>query len=446
MRIILLGSGKIAEFLARSMPNIIIISSDSDVVNDLKSLLPESQIIYGKCDDEETFQQAGIQDAEVVIIAFEDDDENLRIANFIEQFAPKKVLIVINDPSRILAFQKYGVESVICPLVETMKRIENLVYPQSQRVSEFIVLEESELVGRKLMDMDLPANTSVIGVLRGHHLLAAEKDLVLQKGDHIILCTLGVLPAVMEEKLFGKGRKPNPFAKVVTIIEDKYDFSSVLPEASYLAHYTGSELVVASTDQKIAQTATDGLKDSDTSCTTIILEKFNAIRSFLHDSVILKGEACLAIQPSDVFIRELKRLTSNRISFSTVRAILLCKGLFPYRKILTLFDGSMESEKCLDFSIRVAINLNSGLHIILPFDMRHEIEDKLLYLKRLGRRYGVEVNEEPVEGNLMIEIVSRVRSGEFDLFVYAIDSRAIKKDILNRIITEAPISVMLVKR
>ncbi|MBC7107881.1 MAG: NAD-binding protein [Methanomassiliicoccales archaeon] len=444
MKILLLGSGKVAEFLARSMQNIIIISNDSDVVNDLKNLLLESQIIYGKCDDEETLQQAGIQDAEVAIIAFEDDDENLRIANFIERFCPRKILIVVKDPSRISAFQKYGVESVICPLVETIKRIENLIYPQSQRVSEIIVLEESELVGRKLMDLDLPANTSIIGVLRGHHLIAAEKDLTLQKGDHIILCTLGVLPPVMEEKLFGKGRKPKPFAKVVAIIEDKYDLTSVLSEASYLAHYTGSELVVASTDQKIAQKAIDGLKDSGTDCTTIILEKSNAIQSFLHDSAISKSEACLAIRPSDLFFRELKRLPDNRISSSGVRVILLCKGLFPYRKILTLFDGSMESEKCLDLSIRVAINLNSGLHIILPFDMRHEIEDKLLYLKRLGRMYGVEVNEEPVEGNIMIEIVSRVRSGEFDLFVYAINSRAIKKDILNRIFTEAPISVMIV--
>jgi len=73
-----------------------------------------------------------------------------------------------------------------------------------------------------------------------------------------------------------------------------------------------------------------------------------------------------------------------------------------------------------------------------------QCEDNIPYLKRLEKIDGVEVDNEPSEENLLIEIVSRARSGEFDLFVYAIDSRAVKKDVLNRIFTEAPISVMIV--
>jgi len=73
-----------------------------------------------------------------------------------------------------------------------------------------------------------------------------------------------------------------------------------------------------------------------------------------------------------------------------------------------------------------------------------QCEDNIPYLKRLEKIDGVEVDNEPSEENLLIEIVSRARSGEFYLFVYAIDSRAVKKDVLNRIFTEAPISVMIV--
>ncbi|MDH7508340.1 MAG: NAD-binding protein [Methanomassiliicoccales archaeon] len=444
MKILLIGSGKVAEFLVRSMPNVTLVSSDSNLICDLKNSLSGSQIICGECDEEETLQQAGIHDAEVVIVAFEDDDENLRVANIIERYGPRKILIIVKDPSSIPSFHKYGLESVICPLVETVKRIENIVYPQSQKVSEIIVFEESELIGKKLMDIELPANTTIIGVLRGHCLISAERELMLQKGDHIILCTLGILPPVMEEKLFGKGKKPKPFAKVIAAINDKYDLTSVLSEANYLAHYTGSELVVVSTDERIAEMATRALRNSGIDWTTTILEKSNMIQSFFNDSVMSTSEVCLAIRPGDLFFKEVRKLLDNRTSYSGFRAVLLCKGVFPYRRILTLFDGSPGSEKCLDISIRAAINLNSGLHVILPIDLRHEFEDKFLHLKRVGTTYGVEVSEEPVEGNLMIEIVSRIRSGEFDLFAYAISSGAIKKDILNRICAEAPISVLIV--
>ncbi|MEW5937093.1 MAG: hypothetical protein AB1665_04650 [Candidatus Thermoplasmatota archaeon] len=72
-------------------------------------------------------------------------------------------------------------------------------------------------------------------------------------------------------------------------------------------------------------------------------------------------------------------------------------------------------------------------------------EETLIHTKRIGKVYGVKVEEEIVEGNPNPEFVREVRAMPNQLVLLDWDCPTLRKDILRKIIHDAEPSVLLMK-
>jgi nucleotide-binding universal stress UspA family protein len=126
------------------------------------------------------------------------------------------------------------------------------------------------------------------------------------------------------------------------------------------------------------------------------------------------------------------------------RPVIITGNMNPYKSILLAIDGSENSEILVSLAIEVAILFGSRIHVLVRVGDEEEITDQLAqYIVRAGHLYGLHVTRQDIEGNPTLEFVENVKSGEFDLVVVNWRSRAIKRDLLSKVVEYGPRSVLV---
>lgn len=220
MKIVIAGGGKVGFYLAKELSEkgheVSLIERRRERAEKIAYLLSNVLVIKGDACDAEYLEQAGIEDADIVIAATGDDDDNLVISQLAKiTFNVKKVIARVNNPKNEKIFRVLNVDvpvastSIIVKIVEEEASAEELItlMPISEgklRLVEMIVPGNSTINGKKVEELSLPKDCIFVAIERGNEIFIPKGSSVIKSGDRVFAITTPEKEKLLIDILKGK--------------------------------------------------------------------------------------------------------------------------------------------------------------------------------------------------------------------------------------------------
>jgi len=199
------GAGNVGTFIASDLHaaghDVLVIEQDPDLVARLRPSLDIEWLAADACEVSSLYA-AGMADADVVVSATGDDEDNLVISLLAKQeFAVPRVVARVNHPkNRWLFNEAWGVDvSVSTPhlltaLVEEAVSVGSLVRllqleggrGGGARLVEVTLADDSPAAGYSIADLEVPRDATIVAVVRDTHVVVPRGDTVLDTGDEVL--------------------------------------------------------------------------------------------------------------------------------------------------------------------------------------------------------------------------------------------------------------------
>ena len=149
----------------------------------------------------EALRQAGIHKAGTVVAVEARDEDNLRICRMARQIhGVENVIASVQDPAQNVRFRRLGAR-LVNPTVSSMLMLVSMVLSpvvysitpdvdETQDVRE-VKLQNARLVGKRLSELNLPAEVMVLAIERGGDLLAPDAETYLRANDTLTVAGAG---------------------------------------------------------------------------------------------------------------------------------------------------------------------------------------------------------------------------------------------------------------
>ena len=206
MKIIIVGAGEvgfhIASHLALENKDVVVLDLDPDAIRRVSDHL-DVQVVTGSGSSPVVLEEAGIQDAEIILAVTNSDETNLVACLVADIISPstKKLARIRNadfdNYHEILREQAPHIDTIINPDIEVVKTIHRMMsVPGAVDIGEFAdgrlkfvgvnLEDDSKLAGARLMDLPAiigNARLLIAAVVRGDELIIPRGDYRLQSGD-----------------------------------------------------------------------------------------------------------------------------------------------------------------------------------------------------------------------------------------------------------------------
>jgi trk system potassium uptake protein TrkA len=189
----------IATDLVRNGHEVLIVESDAAVVRRGEAEEPGCRWFAGDACEVSTLHLSGFGDADVVVAATGDDEDNLVVSLLAKQeFAVPRVIARVNHPKNSWLFNEtWGVDvsvstpHLITALVEEAVSVGTLVrllhFAEGKAgLVEVTLADESPAAGRGIADLGMPRDASVVAVIRDRRVVVPRGDTELAVGDEVI--------------------------------------------------------------------------------------------------------------------------------------------------------------------------------------------------------------------------------------------------------------------
>jgi trk system potassium uptake protein TrkA len=206
MRVVIAGGGNVGTYIAdelhRKGHEILIVEIDANRVAEAEATGEPAGVPWLLADACEVSElvEAHPERADVVVAVTGDDEDNLVVSLLAKQeFAVPRVVARVNNPSNEWLFNEaWGVDvSVSTPhlltgLVEEAVSVGSLVRLLSfeggrARLSEVTLTDESPAVGKEIVGLGLPRDSTVVAILRQDRLVVPRGDTPLYADDEVLV-------------------------------------------------------------------------------------------------------------------------------------------------------------------------------------------------------------------------------------------------------------------
>ena len=206
MRVVITGGGAIGRHLAADLVErrheVTLIEQDKETVDALRQEIPQVDLLLGDACEPWVLEGAELSNADVVVAATGDDEDNLVTSLLAKQeFAVPRVLARVNHPNNEWLFtEQWGVDQSVSPphiltaMVEeavTTGDLVQLLRLEGGRISivEMTLAEGSPAAGRPIYELRLPSGAAIVAVLRDGHVVVPQPETVLVEGDELVAIT-----------------------------------------------------------------------------------------------------------------------------------------------------------------------------------------------------------------------------------------------------------------
>ena len=206
----IVGGGTIAIFLARMLlemkMRVVIIEQSKERCELLADLLPDATVVNGDGTSKNLLFEENLENAEAFVALTNMDEENILLGMFAERMSQAKVVTKVNRVAFDDITDELELGSLIHPKYITTDRI--LQYTRATQNSigsnvetlyhildskaealEFVIRENSSVVGVELKDLRLKNNLLVGCINRGGKVLIPRGDDCLMVGDTVVVVT-----------------------------------------------------------------------------------------------------------------------------------------------------------------------------------------------------------------------------------------------------------------
>ena len=201
MKVAIAGGGNVGTYIAADLKaaghDVLIIEQDPDVVARVSPTV-DVQWYLGDACEVSNLHEAGLAQAEVVVAATGDDEDNLVVSLLAKQeVAVPRVVARVNHPKNYWLFnESWGVDvSVSTPhlltaLVEEAVSVGSLVrllqFRDAQLV-EVTLADDSPAAKQAILELGIPRDATVVAVIRESHVIVPRGDTVLEAGDEVLV-------------------------------------------------------------------------------------------------------------------------------------------------------------------------------------------------------------------------------------------------------------------
>jgi trk system potassium uptake protein len=204
VKVVVAGAGKMGRHLAYDLAlrghDVTIIEQEPGPATRAGQELPEHvTLVLGDACEPYVLEEAELAQADVIVAATGDDEDNLVISLLSKQeFAVPRVLARVNHPNNEWMFtEQWGVDAAVSPphiltaLVEeavTVGDIVRLLKLQRGQVTlvELTLKEGSAVAGRPMYELRLPLDSAIVAIIREEHVVIPQPETVLAAGDEIM--------------------------------------------------------------------------------------------------------------------------------------------------------------------------------------------------------------------------------------------------------------------
>lgn len=211
--VLIVGGGSIAlylsELLLKRNFNVTVLEIDKERAIDFSERLPECEVINADGSDPEILDEVRIENHDAVVALTGIDEENILISLLAKKRGIDKIIAKVNRTQLLKITGILDVDTTVTPkksasfFVSRLLRskensrgesISNLFRLSDDRVEaiDFTVIENSRVTGKKLKDLNVKANTLIVGISRqnlGGKIEVANGESTIELGDRVMVVT-----------------------------------------------------------------------------------------------------------------------------------------------------------------------------------------------------------------------------------------------------------------
>ncbi|MGH2699879.1 MAG: potassium channel family protein [Actinomycetota bacterium] len=222
MRIAIAGAGNVGTYVASDLRrrgnDVVLIEQNAEHAGRVQHDADvDLNWVIGDACEVHTLDEAVLSSCEVVVAATGDDEDNLVISLLAKQeFAVPRVIARVNHPDNEWLFnQSWGVDiavstpHLLTALVEEAVSVGDLVKLlrlEQGRVSlmEVTLAEGAPIDGKTVREIEFPADSSLVAIVRDGHVIAPRGETPLHAGDEVLALASTQAEADLRRTLTGE--------------------------------------------------------------------------------------------------------------------------------------------------------------------------------------------------------------------------------------------------
>jgi trk system potassium uptake protein TrkA len=205
MRVAIAGAGAVGRSIARELidKNHEVLLIDKDPAKVIPDRIKGASWQIGDACEVANLEAARLEECDVVVGATGDDKTNLVVALLAKtEFAVNRVVARINHPANEWLFtEAWGVDvavstpRVLASLVEEAVEVGDIVRLFGIRegqanLVELTLPEDAPCAGSPVRDLQLPKDTTLVGIVRGRRVITPTPEEPLEAGDELLFVAL----------------------------------------------------------------------------------------------------------------------------------------------------------------------------------------------------------------------------------------------------------------
>jgi trk system potassium uptake protein TrkA len=205
MRVVIAGAGSVGRSIARELlhngHSVLLVDKDADDVQ--AGRVPEASWLLADACEITALHEAGLAECDVVVAATGDDKANLVVSLLAKtEFGVPRTVARVNNPKNEWMFDEaWGVDVAVSTprlmtaLIEEAVSIGDLVrifqFQQGHATMVGMTLPDaSPYVGKRVGDVEWPADTVLVSIIREDRPIAPSPDDALEAHDELLILTV----------------------------------------------------------------------------------------------------------------------------------------------------------------------------------------------------------------------------------------------------------------
>ena len=201
-RIVLVGGGLIGKHIAGMLiedgKDVRIIEKDYERCKELSALYPESTVINGNISDQDVFEEENIAYTDAIITTTQSEELNILAGVYAKSKGVKRAVALIDKLNYTSLATNLGIDSCISAKLSSVdailkfirkgniKNVYTIFEGQAEAIEFIVGGSNQNIVGKKIMDLKLPAVCLIITVQRNRKTIIPTGSFVIEEGDSLI--------------------------------------------------------------------------------------------------------------------------------------------------------------------------------------------------------------------------------------------------------------------
>jgi trk system potassium uptake protein TrkA len=203
-KVIIAGGGNIGFRLADLLENdyhVKLIERDAERARRVSERLDGTIVLNGDAQDEELLIEENIDGTDVFAAVTNSEEANVLSAMLAKRLGARKVLALVNRPSYGELMENRSIDIAVSPQTVTIGsllahvrkgdvvRVHSLRRGSAEALETVVhgPKERSQVVGRRIEELDMPNGASIVALVRGDRVLIAHHDTQIENEDHVIM-------------------------------------------------------------------------------------------------------------------------------------------------------------------------------------------------------------------------------------------------------------------